>query len=329
MESSLASGEPLLAAETAAETAEVMADPVQAGQISDVAADAVADPSSRAASTAPPGVCPAPACDAAALPPDDAVPAPVIPYDAAMDLGAGLFLDSAPLASAVDMESNGPPSPAGAPAIDYDLTQRFPSCPIMNQSIMNYASAMKFIARNFPKEYFKEADYPFDGPFEKSVPRRGYFLCSPKSGKRLSKEKCTFKVFFLWCLSTKVYYLNQQKSCLMHNHDLADHKISLDGKVEAVYIQDLNEAENEYLEECALAHMDGPKMLTNMERKFPGRTFSTDLLKREREKHLNNRYGKDRCDFKGLYEKAEIVRGDGGVFDGRTLTLLDHLRCYF
>ncbi len=197
---------------------------------------------------------------------------------------------------------------------DFDLTQTF----LLHVSLLKYAEQYShdtgFMIRDDPKAYFVEKNWPFKTPFIKSVPRRGYLICSPKSRHRKPGDKCTFQVSYGWDDKSGVYHFKHKGTCLNHSHNLAPTLLVIGGRAEVNHVELLTPEEQEYIKEQSVTRVDVPTMQVNLENRFVGRAFTPRLLYYLRDLHLDSKYGKDRMQLSEVFLKGEQMRRDGGVF---------------
>jgi len=112
---------------------------------------------------------------------------------------------------------------------DLDLTSTFLSYPALLRAVEVSSAAKGFRVTPRPKEYFSELNWPYQSKFSKTVPRRGWFTCSPKSACRAMKSHCPWKVVFAWESNLKAYVFRADVCHLSHNHDLDPPPIDFDG----------------------------------------------------------------------------------------------------
>ena len=205
-----------------------------------------------------------------------------------------------------------------SPSDGFDISLTFSHFSQLKKSVDQYAEANNFKTRYHAKDYFSEDlfsnAYP-DTPFVPKLPYRGRFVCSPLSARLEKKSQCPFQICYLFDRKCNAYTI-QKQSNFLHSHSLGiPRMMTLGGKIYVNLASDLTHQEDTLIQYLSTARMSIPEMSSALERIFPGRAFTSELLHRQKGKHLDERYGTDRHDIPGLFQKCHDVRSLGGIFE--------------
>lgn len=206
---------------------------------------------------------------------------------------------------------NSPNHPRGT----MDLTKTYPTHALLLADARSFASNAGFLVRDHPRGYFQEKEWPFALSFS-STPKRGAIVCSPKSKCRCPGSICPWKLSYLWIGEKKAYCWRPESCNLHHTHDIPPPPMTFefDGRTEVVCEQDLSSEEERFIKDQSLSRIGIPQMQVNLEREFSFRSFDYELLRRVRDKVLDERFGSDRTQLHALVKKGDAVRRHGGIF---------------
>jgi len=206
-------------------------------------------------------------------------------------------------------------SPSTTKLPNLNLNQSFSTFAELLLNAQQYATQCGFRVMNDIKHYFTPQMWPFDSPFVSSTPKYGRFICSPKSPGRPSKSKCQFRLVYGWRKLARAYQWNSKTSVMCHCHPLLPPQFKFDGRTEVAYELDLTTRERSYINDLILCRIDVPTIALNLEREFPSRSFTYQLLFRLRKNVLDQKYGKDRSQLTTTFLKGDTIRQSGGIFD--------------
>ena len=146
--------------------------------------------------------------------------------------------------------------------------------------VKEYSAILQFVTYNHPKVSFSSEDaYElFQVPSEIKVPRRGRISCSKKYTNRdKTSGCCPFGISYKWVPHNSCYKIVSVD--LSHNHDLGSTSIHF-GECDVINIQsELTVHELNAIEFLATSRQSMPNMKTHLESQFPGRCFTSALIK--------------------------------------------------
>jgi len=89
---------------------------------------------------------------------------------------------------------------------------------------------------------------------------------------------------------------------------------TINGRVYVNFESNLEPEEESLIKHLSTARLNIPHMSIALERIFPSRAFTNQMLDRMKRKQLDDMFGKDRHNLPGLLAKCDAVRKNGGTF---------------
>ena len=95
---------------------------------------------------------------------------------------------------------------------------------------------------------------------------------------------------------------------MRHDHDIVPIPLTLDGRTEVKYEIKLTPPEFQFIKGHCLMRTDIPILIVSLEREFADCSFDYEMIRRIKDKTLNDRYGSDRTCLRALFIEGEDIR---------------------
>ena len=102
---------------------------------------------------------------------------------------------------------------------------------------------------------------------------------------------------------------------MKHDHDIAPILLTLEGRTEVKYEMELTPPEFQFIKGHCLMRTDIPILIVSLEREFANRSFDYEMIRRIKDKALNEKCGSNRTHLHALFIQGQDIRRHGGIFE--------------